>query len=72
MKLETIAVAVILLYLAIAVPLAVLNNRAMESCATECSKQGFDIVISATSQGSAIQCRCLDQYNRAETLIMIG
>lgn len=72
MKLERLAVAVLLLYLAIAVPLALLNNQAMENCATECNKQGFDIVISAASQGSAIQCRCLSQHDRAEKIVTIG
>ena len=72
MKLENIAVAALLLYLAIAVPLALLNNQAMENCSTECSKQGFDIVISAASQGSAIECRCLSQHDRSEKIVVIG
>ena len=71
-KLEKIGIAALLIYLAIAVPLALLNNQAMENCATECSKQGFDIVISAASQGNAIQCRCLNQYDRSEKTVVIG
>jgi len=63
---EKILVACICIYLAVSLPLYILNQQAVRQCQPACEKEGFDIVISATTQGQKTECRCLDSITRRE------
>lgn len=72
MKWESIAVLCIIAYLAIALPLYILNQQAVKQCQPACEAEGFDIVISAASGGEKTECRCLDSITRQERIIPIS
>lgn len=72
MKLEKIAVLCIVAYLAIALPLYILNQQAVKQCQPACEENGFDIVISAAIAGEKIRCNCLDSVTRLEKIVELG
>ena len=67
---EKILVIIVVVFLAISIPLYVLNQQAMEKCSEECQKEGYDSVISATFFGQK-ECRCLNSITRQEKTIIL-
>lgn len=70
MKRETIFAIIVIAYLAIALPLLVLNNSAMQKCSTACVEQGYDKALEAKGFGP-IECKCFEKYTGEEKLITI-
>ena len=72
MKWEKIAIIVIVCYLAIALPVYLLNQQEMKECWPACEKEGYDIALSARILGEKIECRCLDSITRGGKIVEIG
>ncbi|MFA4855686.1 MAG: hypothetical protein WC634_03820 [archaeon] len=72
MKWESIAVLCIIAYLAIALPLYILNQQAVKQCQLACEEEGFDLVVSAASWGEKTECRCFDSIARQEKFVTIS
>ena len=73
MRWERVVVAVMLVYLAIALPAYVLNNTAVEECHQACIGEGYNMALGATRFGEepGIECRCFNSYGRTEGYITI-
>lgn len=71
MKWEKAFAIIVVCYLAIALPLYLLNSGSVHACREACSAEGFDIVISAAFSGTETNCRCLDSITRAEKYITV-
>ena len=71
MRWEKIAVIAIVCYLAIALPLYLFNQNAVKECEPVCSKDGYNMVTSATALGENIECKCYDSFTRKKTTIII-
>jgi len=73
MRWERVVVAVMLVYLALALPTYVLNNAAVEKCHEACIEEGFNMSLGATQFGEkeGIECRCFNSYGRTEGYITI-
>jgi len=70
MKRETIIAIIVIAYLAIALPLLVFNNSAMQACSNACVEQGFDKALEARGFGP-IECRCFEKHTGEEKVITI-
>ena len=73
MRWERVVVAIMLIYLAIALPTYVLNNTAVEQCHEACTGEGYNMALGATrfGEGPGIECRCFNSYGRTEGYITI-
>jgi len=71
MKLEKVLIACVALYLIVAIPLYLENNRLVGKCYGACEAEGFNIVISATPGEKGVQCWCMDSYSRNEKEVII-
>ena len=60
---------IVVIYLAISLPLYLLNQNVSRSCLLVCESKGFDVVISGVVDDKGIFCRCLDSIVRHERLI---
>lgn len=72
MNWEKALVACVCVYLAVSLPLYILNQQAVKQCQAACEENGFDIVVSAASCGGKTDCRCLDSIARREKIIAIS
>ena len=72
MKWEKFAVIAIVCYLAIALPIYLFNQQAVEECNSTCIKEGYNVVINANVSGEKIECWCYDSFTRKEKNIVIS
>ena len=72
MRLGTIAIIVIGVYLAVSLPLYFLNEQSLAECSNACSEEGYDLAIAAVSTGQGLECRCVDSNTRLEKNIIIS
>jgi len=71
MKWEKAALIVFIAYLAIALPLYLLNSEAVGECKTACEQEGFDIVSSAVQTEKGIECGCLSSFTRTGKTLFV-
>jgi len=72
MKWNKIAVIAIIAYLAITLPLYVLDSNALKECNNTCIEQGFDRALVSTGLVGEIQCKCFEKHSGLEKWITIG
>lgn len=70
MNWEKTFVCLVTLYLAIALPLYILNSYTYDKCVSACKAEGFDIVVSATGFEET-RCRCMTSHTRNNIVLTI-